>query len=1133
MNFNQNPCVTNYFHSYASRRVANNPFLCSINNQAQAVHQEIHGRIPRNITIDGLQKVRKFLEQWIHANLQCQLQGCMYQCSARIARILQHIAECNKNDCRCVTVKKWMGHFASCCGNCFVCGPVYEAVFKPNYCKRKSPVLFDTETDVMHPTKFPRAEDGGELVDVVRRYVHQFQDTNEQSTVHNDQRRGNLYSGAEVPLDPQMSRFAPFSSQLTPEQVTEMNWMQTQGINQMEVYRVDAVDGSNPFYNSHDTNNYSQQDQVRSRPLNPATNVIVLDEDDQHNPFVVENFNVQYAQNFEKNFNHEPNGSNFLKSATPGSVLNTSVFDQSAQKETNAAVYADFSIDRIPFPSENAVELSNPSHENHDTHDYYPAIAPADEDEQTNEYLLEETRKENREAAQFEALVEEINSTVQCEQEVEKNLFSTMNLSPDAHVQKDTEVNQELVGSIDENLGKVYSMVNIVPSDEGMNENSFEEMSSIQFDQQVQSEEISNEDREAVQLETLFVEEDTIAQSEKVEKNLVSAITLPSDDHVQNGSDNQELAGSMIEDINPSDAAMKENFFEEKTSVQFDQKAEAEFDTKDDFKVSNILIPSSDPLNCASLIYYMTPGQIREHISALKPCSNQGETTIKDENNCSLCESGEIPFKIQPTFCKRCDARITPNTLCYRERNINSIYDGTYAYLYYCRKCKNKENLSGGDPTRIGHNEPWVSCNSCGRWLHQICTLFNEKKDESGQADHTCPECYLRAIQGVNHTKLGHNEILEAKNLPRTKLSDHIEQWLSRKLEEDRQKRAAKLGKNINEVPAAEDLVVREVSSVNEKAQVPDILHKMISKDNDYPKEFPYKSKALMLFQKIGGTDVCIFAAYTQEYGFECPEPNRGRVYLSYIDSVNHFRPRTQAANDEPLRTFVYQQILIAYLDYCKKRGFKNVHLWACPSPKHSDYIFNCHPKEQKMLTDKNLIKWYHNLVTKAKAENVVVDSTSFYHKYFLRAGNEELSNIVKKLPYFVGDHWPTKFVDFTKKGKSKKLNSISREVEALILEAKDNLIIINLQHETTGNFNMEDLHITNQDKVGMDEDENISSKVLNTALGFLTFCRENCFQFDTLRCAKYSTMMMLYYLDIEAKESAEVVDRIPNEGIS
>ncbi|ONK70779.1 uncharacterized protein A4U43_C04F1450 [Asparagus officinalis] len=138
-----------------------------------------------------------------------------------------------------------------------------KAVFKQNYCKRKSPVLFDTETDVMRPTKFPRVDDGGQLVDVVRRYVHQFQDTNEQSTVNNNHRRGNLYSGTEVPLDPQMSRFAPFSSQLTSEQVTEMNWMQTQGINQMEVYRVDAVDGSNPFYNSHDTDNYSQQDQVQ------------------------------------------------------------------------------------------------------------------------------------------------------------------------------------------------------------------------------------------------------------------------------------------------------------------------------------------------------------------------------------------------------------------------------------------------------------------------------------------------------------------------------------------------------------------------------------------------------------------------------------------------------------------------------------------------------------------------------------------------------------------------------------------------------------------------------------------------------------------------------------------------------
>ncbi|KAL6603524.1 hypothetical protein ACP70R_043885 [Stipagrostis hirtigluma subsp. patula] len=608
-----------------------------------------------------------------------------------------------------------------------------------------------------------------------------------------------------------------------------------------------------------------------------------------------------------------------------------------------------------------------------------------------------------------------------------------------------------------------------------------------------------------------------------------------------------------------------------------------------------------------SLMELFTPEQIYEHILSLrqwvgqskaKSEKNQAIVHSGNENSCQLCKVERLTFEPQPIYCSPCGARIKRNAPyytgfinevrhhfcvpCYSESRSDSIFvDGIQLLKSKLERRKNDYELEEG----------WVQCDKCQRWQHQICALFNAKRNEiEKDAEYTCHSCYIEEIKHGLRMPLPESTVPGAKDLPRTVLSDHIEERLFRRLKEERHNRAKQIGKTFNEVPGAEGLVVRVVSSVDKKLEVKPYFLDIFQEEN-YPTEFPYKSKAILLFQRIESVEVCLFGMYVQEFGAECAFPNQRQIYLSYLDSVKYFRPEIETMSGEALRTFVYHEILLGYLEYSKQRGFTSCYIWACPPLKGEDYILYCHPEIQKIPKSDKLREWYLSMLRKATKEGTVVELTNLYDHFFIRKRECKAKVTAARLPYFDGDYWPGAAEDMIKeirlpendrnlqkKGKIKKtitkralkaagLTDLSgnaskdamlmQKLGEIIFPMKEDFIMVHLQYScshccilmvsgrrwvcsqcksfyicdkcyseeqqrevkerhpsnSTDSHTLDPVEIVGVPEDTKDRDDILESEFFDTRQTFLSLCQGNRYQYDTLRRAKHSSMMVLYHL--------------------
>ncbi|KAJ8600694.1 hypothetical protein CTAYLR_008316 [Chrysophaeum taylorii] len=385
-----------------------------------------------------------------------------------------------------------------------------------------------------------------------------------------------------------------------------------------------------------------------------------------------------------------------------------------------------------------------------------------------------------------------------------------------------------------------------------------------------------------------------------------------------------------------------------------------------------------------------------KHYHQLIQSMDAEETHCKDNGEaCVLCGGAKLLFEPPVYHCN--------GTTCngVRIRRNAYYFTGGRNQYHWCQQCydkiKDKEKLPV--PDMVLHKrdlqkkkndespeEPWVECSRCKRWVHQICALFNGRMNK-GNTPYHCPDCVMQ-LRAPHPPREPPAKPLGAKDIKHTGLSRFLEERVTKALTDAYAEARAAPGTPYDEAPR---VYVRQVSNIDQTHQV---KPGMISRYSDYPREFPARSKCVLLFQEIDGVDVILFGMYLYEYGHDCPQPNQRRVYVSYLDSVHYFRPRKY-------RTMVYHEMLIAYLADVKQRGFHTAHIWACPPCKGDDYIFFCHPEDQKTPKDDRLRQWYVSLLKKAKREGIVTHITNLWDEHFKADKSATL------VPYFEGDYWP------------------------------------------------------------------------------------------------------------------------------
>lgn len=493
---------------------------------------------------------------------------------------------------------------------------------------------------------------------------------------------------------------------------------------------------------------------------------------------------------------------------------------------------------------------------------------------------------------------------------------------------------------------------------------------------------------------------------------------------------------------------------------------------------------SSKVYKCCSILANEFEDEANKVMKSIGYCCGRWYTFDPMMLDCNGQKSCCIPKNMKYYDYKK---KYTVCVKCFQNAKGSSIYINNSVL------CKDQFVEMKNDKSE---EELFVTCCKCGKRFHQICVLYVEQIQKNRFVCECCETDSYRKMKLL--------EEYSAKRLVVTKLSQYLETQVENFL------RTEKI--------VSSRITIRVISSSKKMTQVKKQMKERFVTTGKLSESFPFIAKTIFVFQEHDGTDVCIFGMHLQEYGSSCPRPNSRRIYLSYIDSVNYFQPRQ-------FRTYVYYEILLAYLEYVKQLGYMAVHVWACPPPEGDDYLFYRHPKNQKSPDYKRLDEWYSNLLQRGIAKGIVLHSVDFLKKI---PKQDDLESLIFETPYFENDFWPNileEGLEQIQKQSEKEDKCFianecsdspnhSPELIRLGIYLRKRICAVNEeQKEVFFVFLLHPEELVQSLRPIIDPDPLINRQLMENRDTFLIMCREQHLEFSSLRRAKYSTLILLYEL--------------------